>query len=153
VNRFQDGDCWESEAYDQENSDPCRREREQNSFCEALYSERMDILRALLADNRIVFKTEYIRIIDFHNSCCRLDALFVAAHSRIWPRVIGNNIVCVTREHGQLRSKLDELETESSWQLSLCVKRRFTARTAARVNDVLREVCSEWTRYHSEEAH
>ena len=66
---------------------------------------------------------------------------------RFGPRVLGNDAKYRPRADGYLRLKLDGLESESSWQLLLCVKRRFTDRVAARVGDVLREVCSEWTRY------
>jgi fructose-1,6-bisphosphatase len=44
------------------------------------------------------------------------------------------------------------LVVELSWQLLLSVKRMFTDRVTARVGDVLREICSEWTRYQTREA-
>jgi hypothetical protein len=58
----------------------------------------------------------------------------------------------------QLKTRADAIKTvnhllqsESSWMMLLCIKRHFTPRVAARVGDVLREVCSEWTCYQSEE--
>jgi hypothetical protein len=117
----------------------------------ALDRANIEILRLFLAIDRIVIKNERLRIVDVHNSSVRVDILFEAALPRIWPRVIGNDIDCVSREKGHLRNKLDRLELKSSWLMLLCVKRRFTPRVAARVGDVLRDICSEWTCYQSRE--
>jgi ankyrin repeat protein len=109
----------------------------------------IDILRLLLADDRIVITNELLRIVDLSSSS-KVDALFEAAYPRIWPKIIGNDLACVERQVGYLRMKLDRLELESSWRMLLCVKRRFTPTVAARVGDVLRDVCSEWINYRSE---
>jgi hypothetical protein len=123
----------------------------QNAFRAALNKASVEIIQLLLADDRIVVTNELLGIIDLRSSSASVDALFAAAYPRIWPSVIGNDIDCVPREDGHLRNKLDGLEAKSSWQLLLCVKRKFTDRVAARVGDVLREVCAEWTRYQSQE--
>jgi hypothetical protein len=123
---------------------------EQAAFSTALMKPSTEILRILLADDRVVVTNKILGFVEIYKtSTRRVDALFAAAHPRIWPRVIGNDIAC--QPNGHLRRKLDGLEVKSSWMLLLCVKRRFTPRVAARVGDVLREVCSEWTRYQSKE--
>jgi hypothetical protein len=43
-----------------------------------------------------------------------------------------------------MRSNTPFAILKSWWLLMLCVKRRFHYKVAARVNDVLREVCGEW---------
>lgn len=114
-----------------------------------LCGTNVDVLRLLLADERIIITNESLVIVDFFYS--RVDALFEAAHPRVWPRVIGNNLACMSRADGQLRYKLDDLEIQSSWMLLLCVKHICTPIVAARIGDVLHDVCSEWTRYQSKE--
>jgi hypothetical protein len=42
---------------------------------------------------------------------------------------------------------LTRMEAEGSLTLLLCVKRIFTPKVAARVADVLRDVCADWTRF------
>jgi hypothetical protein len=113
----------------------------------ALRRANVDIVRLFLADERIIITNELLDIVDLFDTSLRLNALFTAAHPRIWPRVISNDTFSAVDERGHLRSQLESLEVKSSWMLLLCVKRRFTPRIAARVGDVLREVCSEWTRY------
>lgn len=43
--------------------------------------------------------------------------------------------------------RTDRVETNASFVLLLCVMRRFGPRTAARVGEMLREVCVKWTQY------
>jgi hypothetical protein len=120
----------------------------------ALERANIDILRLLLADNRIVITNKLLlllRSVDYHDSSNRVDALFDAAHPYIWPMVVGNDVDCIPRDNGHLRNKLDGLQLKSSWMLLLCVKRKFTPRVAARVGDVLRDVCAERTGYQSRE--
>ena len=50
-----------------------------------------------------------------------------------------------------MQNKLGSLELKSSWMLLLCVKHICTPTVAARVDDVLRDVCSEWTCYQYKE--
>ena len=61
-------------------------------------------------------------------------------------------MTCLPRARGQVRRKLDGLEQESSRFMLLCVKRFFSSTVAARVGDVLHDVCLEWTRYLSVES-
>ena len=105
----------------------------------------------MLEDDRIVFTSKLLGVVDVSLSSVRVDTLFEVAHPRIWPRVIVNDLACVSRENGHLRNKLDELEAQSSWILLLCVKHICTPTVAARVGDVLRDICSEWTCYRSQE--
>jgi hypothetical protein len=115
----------------------------------ALRQANTGVLDVLLRDDRIVITNELISIVD--RSSARVDALFLgAAQDGIWPRVIGNSVACGSRARGHLRIKLDGLEMQSSWIMLLSIKRIFTSTIAARVGDVLREVCSEWTRYQSQ---
>jgi hypothetical protein len=55
----------------------------------------------------------------------------------------------VSRDYGYLRKKRDSLESKASWMLLLCVMRIFGSVVGARVEDVLREICSKWTLYLS----
>jgi hypothetical protein len=62
-----------------------------------------------------------------------------------WPSTLGRQVLC--HRGGLLRRELDATEAESSFYLLLCVKRRFSACVAARVSDVLQDVCAKWTPY------
>lgn len=115
----------------------------------ACIGKHVEIVKLLL-DKRVVITNDLLHALDLNrisNCSSMIDCLFEAGYPRIWPRVIGNDIDCIERKDGHLRHKLDGLEINSSWLLLLCVKRIFTKRVAARVGDVLRDVCSEWTRY------
>ena len=109
----------------------------------------IEMLQVFLTNERTVFTNKHVRLVDICNTNDWVDNLFEAAHYRIWPRIISNDIACVSRETGHLRNKFDSLELESSWMLLLCVKHFCTSQVAARVGDVLREVCSEWICYKS----
>jgi hypothetical protein len=123
----------------------------------ALKRAHIGILRLFLADGRVDITNDILACVDVARKCYTaahyescIEALFTA-YAHPWPRVIGNDVACVAREYGYVRKKLDDLEEEGSWMLMLSVKRRFTPRVAARVGDVLREVCKEWTPYLCEE--
>jgi hypothetical protein len=110
-------------------------------------------LRALISDGRMAITAGLLCIVDEELSENQVDSFFDAAGPHIWPEVISDHLECAPRDRGCLRRKLDEIETEAAWVLLLCVKRRFSARLCARVGDVLRETCDEWTTYRTHQVH
>jgi ankyrin repeat protein len=116
---------------------------------EAIEAAHVDLLTVLLADERVVVSTEHLRLVDNSTHSMRGRVFFQACPRPIWPRVIGNYVSCLSREPGAIRKHLDGLQAETSWKLLLCVMKTFGPIVAARVADVLREICLKWIAYHS----
>lgn len=55
----------------------------------------VDTLRLLLADDCVMFTSDIVRRADAWQP--ELDDIFVAAGSRFWPSIIGNDIECLPR--------------------------------------------------------
>jgi hypothetical protein len=68
--------------------------------------------------------------------------IILATQPELWPNVINEKTKCM--RGGLLRQSLTRLGVRLSWVLLLCVKRRCSPHVAARMGDVLRDVCTEW---------
>lgn len=124
--------------------------RDQYALNQALFHGRLEMAQLLLTDKRVVFTREALGTADAMMSQGDFRALLTIC-PRLWPGIIGNNTKC--EKEGRLQPELNRIEKDSSMILLLCVKRQFTPTVAARVGDVLREVCAEWTRYSTVEVH
>jgi ankyrin repeat protein len=123
----------------------------QRIVCRVLYWGDNTMLRGLLTDDRIVATIQELNHLNnsYNWTNNPEGCTLLATWPRVWPKFIGCDPP-KWQPNSQLKERFKLLEAESSWKLLLCVKRRFTPRVAARVGDVLREVCSEWTRYQTE---
>jgi hypothetical protein len=125
--------------------------QDQFALRKAIYKDQSEVVKVLLVDARVVLTPLALRLTDTLTSAKSFQAI-VAARPRFWADMIDVPVPCRPRDQGVVRKELDRMEKESWLLLLLNVKRRFTARIAARVADVLREVCAEWTRYWTVES-
>jgi hypothetical protein len=105
-----------------------------------------DVVKLLLADPRVA--RQQLIISDCTGNKRALDQL-VAEQPQVIIRLFQGQIECT--ENGPLVKELLRWEARSTWTLLLSVKRNFGLTVAARVNDVLRELCYEWTRFDTVE--
>ena len=71
-------------------------QEEQYAFRRALPQTDIEMMQLLLIDDRVVMtKDSILRADKYQHS---LNALFAAAGSRFWPRVIGNDSECLPRK-------------------------------------------------------
>ena len=65
---------------------------DQSIIRRAINGANIDILRLLLADERIIITNELLANVDRCKSNNKNDPLFEAGYPRIWPRVSGNDV-------------------------------------------------------------
>jgi hypothetical protein len=104
---------------------------------------KVDFLRILLNDKRVDVPPYVIMAADIG---CKLNFQEILnERPRFWMEFLGNEPKC--SPEGNVRNILTQKTRESSLVLLLCVERVYSQVKAARVNDVLRDVCTEWTWY------
>jgi hypothetical protein len=121
--------------------------RNQAALADASMYGHSEVVWRLLMDPRVRVTKSVVQAASLGGSQVPTGVfkVLLTTESQFWPRLVDNYMLCTTSE--PLRETLGGLEVNSSLLLLLCVKRICTDVVAARVGDVLREVCEEWTRF------
>lgn len=121
---------------------------DQYALQKAILHGHTEIMQLLLNHESMSVTSDILRVADHTSTSAQAFQAILAVRPVLWPKLTTIGFKCYW--DGNISNELGTLERQSSRVLLLCVKRYFTARVAARVNDVLREVCDEWNRFNIE---
>jgi hypothetical protein len=124
-----------------------------SALTRASVNGRAEVVDILLGDPRVQVSLEIIRLVNCHPYARPEVSAYVkvmrslvrSKNPPVWPSILCHDVTGLGE--GLLRLELNAIEAESTFFLLLCVKRMFPPCVAARVGDVLRDVCVEWTSY------